>query len=85
MSTVLGNEGVVASRVGNDEPGREACRVMQDLGLSTMYVQHDDQHETGTAAVHIDAGGQPTFTIKERVAWDFLQWDSRLGGIVGER
>ena len=74
MSTVLGNEGVVASRVGNDEPGREACRVMQDLGLSTMYVQHDDQHETGTAAVHIDAGGQPTFTIKERVAWDFLQW-----------
>jgi fructokinase len=74
MSSVLGNEGVVASRVGDDEPGREACRVMEYLGLSASYVQHDDQHETGTAAVLIDARGQPTFNLKERVAWDFLQW-----------
>jgi fructokinase len=74
MSNVLGDEGVVASRVGNDDLGHEASRVMQDFGLSTSYVQFDDQQETGSAAVRIDAGGQPTFTIKERVAWDFLQW-----------
>lgn len=74
MSNVLGDEGVVASRVGNDELGREASRVMQDLGLNTSCLQRDSQHETGTAAVRIDAGGQPTFTIKELVSWDFLQW-----------
>ena len=74
MTNVLGNQGVVASRVGNDDLGREACRVMQELGLNTSYVQHDDLHETGTAKVSIDGAGQPNFTIKEQVSWDFLQW-----------
>jgi fructokinase len=74
MSSVLGDEGIVASRVGNDDLGREACRAMQKLGLSTAYLQHDDRYETGTATVRIDNGGQPTFTIKEPVSWDFLQW-----------
>lgn len=74
MTNVLGDEGIVASRVGNDELGHEACRVMQSLGLNTAYVQRDDEHETGTAVVSIDAAGQPNFTIKESAAWDFLQW-----------
>jgi fructokinase len=72
MANVLGDQGIVASRVGNDELGKEARAVMQGLGLSTSYVQQDDQHQTGTAGVHIDSGGQPTFTIKESVSWDFL-------------
>jgi len=74
MTNVLGDEGIVASRVGNDELGREACEVIQRLGLNTSYVQRDPEHETGTAAVSIDASGQPNFTIREPVAWDFLQW-----------
>ena len=74
MTNVLGDEGIVASRIGNDELGREACRVMQSLGLNTSYLQQDNEHETGTAAVSIDPAGQPNFTIKELAAWDFLQW-----------
>lgn len=74
MTNVLGDEGIVASRIGNDELGREACRVMEALGLSTAYVQRDDEQETGTAAVSIDPAGQPNFTIKELAAWDFLRW-----------
>ena len=74
MASVLGNKGIVASRVGNDDLGRDACRVMQELGLSTAYLQYDERHETGTAAVSIDPAGQPTFTIKNSVAWDFLEW-----------
>lgn len=74
MASVLGDRGIVASRVGEDDLGREACRVMQDLGLSTAYLQHDQQHPTGTATVSIDASGQPNFTIKNSVAWDFLEW-----------
>lgn len=74
MANVLGDEGIVASRVGNDDLGREAYSVMQERGLNTTYVQHDNLHETGTAKVSIDAAGQPSFTIKESVSWDFLQW-----------
>ncbi|HKV05584.1 MAG TPA: carbohydrate kinase [Candidatus Acidoferrales bacterium] len=74
MTNLLGDRGIVASRVGDDDLGREACRVMQELGLSTAYVQRDRQHPTGTAGVFIDSAGQPTFTIKESVSWDFLEW-----------
>lgn len=77
MARVLGDQGIVASRVGNDDLGREACRVMQELGLSTAYLQHDERHETGTATVSIDAAGQPNFTIKNSVAWDFLNWSTQ--------
>jgi len=42
MATVLGDQGIVASRVGNDDLGRSACARMQDLGLSTAYLQQDD-------------------------------------------
>ncbi len=74
MASVLGNEGVVASRVGIDALGREAYQEMKRLGLNTSFVQQDDLHPTGTAEVSIDQRGQPNFTIKEQVAWDFLQW-----------
>ena len=77
MASVLGDQGIVASRVGNDDLGREACTVMRELGLNTTYLQHDGQHETGTATVSIDTNGQPNFTIKNSVAWDFLEWSPR--------
>src|SRR5581483_4867224 len=76
MATVLGDHGVVASRVGEDELGHEARRVMEQLGLSTLYLQQDKLHSTGTAKVAIDQAGQPNFTIREPVSWDFMEWSS---------
>jgi fructokinase len=74
MTNVLGDQGVVASRVGHDQPGHELCATMQRLSLSTSYLQEDTHHETGTASVVVDSSGEPNFTIKESVAWDFLEW-----------
>jgi fructokinase len=74
MTNVLGDQGIVASSLGNDELGREACQLLQKLGLNTSYLHRDDLHETGIATVRIDGTGQPNFTIKESVAWDFLEW-----------
>jgi fructokinase len=74
MASVLGDQGIVASRVGNDDLGLEACRAMQELGLSTAYIQLDDCRATGTATVSIDSAGQPNFTIKKPVSWDCLEW-----------
>lgn len=74
MAHLLGDHGVVASRVGDDALGQQACAVMASLGLSTQYIQQDCQHETGFAEVAIDDAGQPMFTIKEPVSWDFLEW-----------
>src|ERR1700730_17951779 len=74
MASLLGGLCVVSSRVGADALGQEACAVMASLGLSTQYLQQDDRHETGFAAVAIDDAGEPMFTIKESVSWDFLEW-----------
>lgn len=74
MASVLGNEGIVASRVGIDDLGCEAHEEMKRLGLNTSLLQRDSLHPTGTAEVSIDKRGQPNFTIKQPVAWDFLQW-----------
>lgn len=74
MSNVLGDRGVVASRVGTDELGREAEHALAGLGLTCSFLQRDELHPTGTVHVRVDAAGQPDFTITENVAWDFLEW-----------
>jgi fructokinase len=74
MANVLGDEGIVVSRVGNDELGREARAAMQKLGLSTSHVQEDTQYPTGIVSVQIDAAGQPEFKIRDSVSWDWLEW-----------
>ncbi len=75
MAKVLGDEGNVASRVGNDALGQEALQQLEDFGINTSCVQQDPEHPTGTVRVQVDAEGQPEFTISEKVAWDFLRWN----------
>lgn len=74
MTKVFGNRGIVASRIGDDEFGRQAYQAMNKVGVDTSHIQVDSQHETGVAGVLLDSEGQPNFTIKQQVAWDFLQW-----------
>lgn len=74
MASMLGDQGIVASRVGIDRLGHEAGEVLERHGLTTKFLQQDGQHDTGAAEVRIDRAGQPTFTIKQSVSWDFLQW-----------
>jgi fructokinase len=70
----LGNQGIIASRIGKDLVGEESLARLQQNCLSSCYVQRDDIHPTGTVEVRIDAQGQPSFLIKEPVAWDFLEF-----------
>jgi fructokinase len=74
MANALGDRGVIASRIGSDPLGEEAYAAMAEFGLNTKYLQRDQAHETGFAKVAIDEAGQPKFTIKEPVSWDFLEW-----------
>jgi fructokinase len=74
MTSLLGDEGLVASRIGGDALGRSAARRLQRIGLKSTYLQIDPRHPTGTVKVQVDANGQPTFEFADSVAWDFLQW-----------
>ncbi len=74
IATLLGDHGIVASRVGEDSRGVEALGRMAELGLDISYVQTDREHPTGTVKVEIDDKGQARFEIAHPVAWDFLDW-----------
>jgi fructokinase len=76
ITSLLGDTGIPASRVGPDPFGEEAIQRLEQLGLSAAWVQRDDTHSTGTVKVEIDPAGQARFEISEAVAWDFLEWNS---------
>jgi fructokinase len=77
ISSLLGENGIPASRVGQDDLGNEALRHLSQLGLSTEFIQQDPTHPTGTVRVEVDNAGQAKFEITEFVAWDFLEWSHR--------
>ena len=74
ITTLMGDQGIVASRVGEDSRGIEALRRMEELGLDIDQVQTDPQHATGTVKVDVDVQGVARYEIKQPVAWDFLRW-----------
>jgi fructokinase len=83
MTSLLGDEGIVASRVGRDRLGNAAARRLARLGLSREWLQVDKQHPTGTVSVEISADGQPKFQITESVAWDQFEWAPQWQALAG--
>jgi fructokinase len=74
ITSLLGDDGIPASRLGRDALGAEAIRRLGELAISTEFIQKDADHPTGTVKVDVDRTGQPHFEISEPVAWDFLDW-----------
>ncbi len=73
----LGQDGIIASRVGSDPMGDEILESLENLNLSRDFIQIDPVHPTGTVEVKVDSYGQPDYIIKESVAWDFLELTKR--------
>lgn len=74
IATLMGDQGTVASRVGEDSRGIEALRRMKELGLDIDHVQTDRSYSTGTVNVEVDSKGLARYEIAHPVAWDFLAW-----------
>jgi fructokinase len=74
ITTLMGDHGIVSSRVGEDSRGLEALRRMEELGLDIDHVQTDRERPTGTVKVELDSKGIARFEIAHPVAWDSLEW-----------
>jgi len=72
MAARLGNHAAVLSRVGRDALGRQAIDRLDPLPVDAGAVQVDPLHETGRVTVAFE-GGQPSYTIHEPAAWDFME------------
>ncbi len=71
-ATIWGDHGVIASRIGMDDLGREIDSYLWKKKVDTNYIQKDIQRPTGTVEVQMNEN-EPTYTITEDVAWDYLE------------
>lgn len=84
ITGLLGDQGIVASRIGNDALGAEIAGKLSGLRLDRTFLQEDTQHPTGSVQVDVDKAGQPRFEIAESVAWDYLEWTSEWQKLARE-
>jgi fructokinase len=84
ITTLMGDQGIVASRVGQDSRGVEALRRMEEVRLNIEHVQTDPEHPTGTVNVKVDNRGQAKFEIARSVAWDYLEWTADWQQLAGK-
>lgn len=68
----MGNQSVLLSRLGNDALGQRALQELETTPLDASQIQIDPAHETGQVDVRIEKG-EPTYTIHEPAAWDFME------------
>ncbi len=72
----LGNIGIVASRIGDDERGRQVIRHLRARNMRSDYLQIDTSRDTGIVNVTLD-DGEPSYEIVLGAAWDALRFDRR--------
>ena len=76
MAGRLGNHAAILSRIGRDDLGRKAVDRLDPLPADASFLQVDAAHETGRVTVEFE-GGQPSYTIHQPAAWDFLELTDR--------
>ena len=81
-SHLLGNRATVASRIGNDDLGKDVRHRLRHSGLDDGLLQSDPAHPTGTVMVELDPNGQPKYDITAEVAWDFMEWTDVWEGLA---
>jgi fructokinase len=72
MSGRLGNHAVILSRIGRDDLGRQAIRLLDPLPVDTSNIQIDPSHDTGRVTVTLK-NGQAEYVFPQPVAWDSLE------------
>lgn len=71
-------EGLLVSRIGQDNPGTRLTKTICEHGVSTQLLQSDPDYPTGRVYVDVEADGSRRYDIVENVAWDVLQYDFDL-------
>lgn len=72
MAGRLGNHAAILSRIGRDDLGRNAIKLLDPLPVDSSHIQIDPSHETGRVTVTLN-NGQPEYVIHQPAAWDSLE------------
>jgi fructokinase len=71
--TGLGDRGIIVSRLGRDDLGREASQRVDAMGMETTFIQWDDCYPTGTVHVTFGPDNAPDYVIVPDVAYDHIE------------
>ena len=69
----MGIDVKMLSRVGNDELGQKLTDQIKSWGITTDYIQVDDENPTSTVIAKIDKHNEATYEIINNVAWDYIE------------
>jgi fructokinase len=72
MAGRLGNHASPVSRIGADSMSERALQVLLPMPVDCSLLQTDPERPTGWVTVEFREG-QPSYTIHEPVAWDFME------------
>lgn len=78
----LCDNGNIISRVGKDVLGNKAINELKHAGISTDFIQHDNQHPTGMAKVVLDEDSVPDFIIDTDSAFDYIESTDEIENLV---
>ncbi|WP_319232101.1 carbohydrate kinase [Draconibacterium orientale] len=68
----IGLDVAIASRIGEDDPGKKLKDFLKSSGVTTKYIQTDEYLPTSEVLVHLDDNNNATYEICEPVAWDSI-------------
>lgn len=79
-ATLQGCDGIAVSAVGRDALGDEIESIFNASGLNCRLQR--SEFPTGTVQVSVSPAGQPSYEIKENVAWDDIRVDDALAALA---
>ncbi len=74
----LNDRGLMISRLGRDELGRQALETVRSLGPDVGLLQQDPIRPTGTVQVSFDDDHMPDYLIVPEVAYDHIELTDSL-------
>lgn len=75
---------LVASRIGDDDLGRQTLERVREIGLAVDAIQIDGHRPTGRVVVTVDSNNEPHFDIEKPAAWDHIE-AAGVESVVGDR
>jgi fructokinase len=81
---MLGADAWLISSVGNDLLGREILERLRQMQMASECVAVNPTAPTGSVSVTVAPDGQPTFVIRENVAWDFIAASASARSVVAQ-
>lgn len=80
--SMLGVPNILISRVGSDKNGEELLEFLDQMGVATDFIQHDERHPTGSVLATISEDDEVSYQIVAPVAWDFIEHEDRLSKLI---